>query len=205
MENWRRVSCALRRRGGVTHLTIGVQERRSLILLRLGLAEGCDVLATPRGLCQSAQGVDIQQGVEVGECDEHGNVHHVLGVATKVRDHADRLREEKPDEEQNPAQRLGVGRARSQNLRQEPGETDVDEQRRVLEHGEVDDVTTPGVLARAPVSLVAHDGEVATETSTGPSQALVNIPPVLLQCRLEEHGCLDGDLPALIRVDLGVT
>lgn len=172
------------------------EECRGLILLRLGLAESGDVLATPRSLCQSAQGVDVEQGVEVAENDQEGNVNHVHRVAPEVRDQTDNLREEDPDEEQNPAQRLRLRRAWSQNLRQEPGETDVDEEGRVLEHREVDDIETPGVLAGAPVSLIAHDREVAAEASAGPSQALVDVLPVLLQSRLKVNGSLDRDVPA---------
>jgi len=171
------------------------EEWHGLILLRLGLAKSGDVLATPRSLCQCAQGVYVQQGVEVAESDEHRNVHHVHRVAAEVRDQPDDLREENPDEEQSPAQRLRPRRAWSQNLGQEPGETDVDEERRVLEHREVYDVASPSVLAGAPVGLVAHDREVAAEASAGPSQALVDVARVLLECRLQADSSLNNTEP----------
>ena len=112
VANWERGKLCSRGRGGFTYLTAGdsldLKERRSLVLLGGYLAQSRDVLASPRSLCQCAQSVDVQQTVEVAKCDERGDVYHILGVAAEVRDHPDNLREDEPDEEQDPTQRAGL-------------------------------------------------------------------------------------------------
>lgn len=162
-----------------------------------GLLQAGQILATPACLGHCADGVHVQEAVEVAEQDHAGEEDQVRWMAGEVRDELHDFREEEPSRERSQTPRTESRRAVSESLAEKVNEAAIYKQRRSLKLTEVDHVGAPCILQGAPVSFVGHDGEVTAPVSASPTKTLVEVCPVRFQASLENHRSLQSDLPAM--------
>lgn len=156
----------------------------------LGGRHCAEVAGTPVGLLHGCETVQIEKPVEVAEGDGDRNEDHVLWVASEVWDVLHNLAGKDEHCEEDVGQE-GKTSTTNESVESEPHHALPDDSGSE-EGAEVDHIGAPEHLARAPVLLVLHDGEVAAPVCASPAEALVEVL----------HASLDGGLKHCIRVEL---